>query len=71
MTFSADIFYCPGAKYVFFNPIPYGILCFSQLQEGGGFLAHTPESTVRTIWLIPNLVQLIIGIKLEKVQKFR
>ena len=34
------------------------------------FLAHTPESTVRIIWLIPNLVQIIIGIKLEKVQKF-
>ena len=35
------------------NPIPYGILSFSQLSweggGGGGFLAHTPVSTVRTI----------------------
>ena len=34
------------------NPISYGILSFSQLQGwggGGGFLAHTPESTVRII----------------------
>ena len=32
------------------NPIPYGILSFSQLlEEGGGVLAHTPGSTVRTI----------------------
>ena len=59
--------------HMLINPISYGILSFSQLpwEGGGGFLAHTPESTVRIIWLIPTLVHLIIGIKLEKVQNFR
>ena len=46
------------------NPIAYGILSFSQPRGGGGFLVRTPESTVRIVGLIPNLVQLITGIKL-------
>ena len=54
-----------------FNPIAYGIFSFFQLPGGGGFLARTPENTVRIVWLIPNLVQLITGIKQWKVQKFR
>ena len=35
-----------------FNPTSYGILSFSQLWGGGGgggFLARTPESTVRIV----------------------
>ena len=35
--------------YLFFNPIPYDILSFSQLRGGGGGLPHTQESTVRII----------------------
>ena len=31
-----------------FNPIAYGIFSFFQLR-GGGFLARTPEDTVRTV----------------------
>ena len=57
----------------FFNPIAYGIFSFFQLRGGGGgsFLARTPENTVRIVWLIPNLVQLITDIKQWKVQNFR
>ena len=47
--------------YFAFNLIAYGILKF--LPDGGGgggggFFAHTPESIVRTVGLIPILVQL-------------
>ena len=52
------------------NLIAYRILGFLSYW-GGGLLARTLENTVRIIWLIQNLVQLIIGIQLWNVENFR
>ena len=38
---------------------------------GVGFLSHTPENNVKIIWLIWNLVHIINGIRLLRMQNFK
>ena len=40
-------------------------------STGVGFLSHTPENNVKIISLISNLVHIINGIRLLRMQNFR